>query len=704
MKEIYDWVPWFEELAGKIKDGGEQYLIDRAKQVEWRDDGKQQPLLSYSDESINPFSFFYSLASRKDKVSDRERLFPSIESAFDLKNQFPTDLDDAIIFPTAPAQNTLFHGKRDSDPQLLWRLYRAAVSGRESVNGSDFNEAQTIHKVGVAKLTQTLFLINPTEFFPVDKHATSLGVLPFSKQPKEISWDEYCDAIGLINRAFPGCELYEANLFSYLRSSGQLTINASGRFQVSTNAHNDGTDYWREDPAAFLPNNWVFTGGPRSKGGTEYPVSEPRRGDVVLVRFGRRNGRGIGIVYKNDYIDGYRDDGRLHVVWLNKSSAQLSSTTTITGFWEAKAGTYSAFRNTVVYKPTFDLLERLGEASTSRPPIETIRNDSLGATSHRLNTILYGPPGTSKTWNTVKHALAIIDGAPVGSDVDHMVFDDLVYQGRIKMVTFHQNYAYEDFVEGIRPKLKEDAGLEYELRDGIFKQLVEDAIRHREDRYVLIIDEINRGNIAKIFGELITLIEDSRRLGRSDPTKVTLPYSRDQFAVPDNLYIIGTMNTADRGIQLLDTALRRRFTFVEMMPDPEHELIADDVDSVDCRRMLKVMNDRITSLLDREHQIGHTYLFAVTDMQGLSKAFRNEIFPLLQEYFFDDWLKIRDVLGHNGFVTERNTEHLFRNTEQGEDYIIYERLPDTEQGWVDPESYRSIYEGKGVGNADADDA
>ncbi len=272
------------------------------------------------------------------------------------------------------------------------------------------------------------------------------------------------------------------------------------------------------------------------------------------------------------------------------------------------------------------------------------------------------------------------------------------------MVTFHQNYAYEDFVEGIRPKLAGDASLAYELRCGIFKQLVEDAIRHREDRYVLIIDEINRGNIAKIFGELITLIEDSRRLGGTDPTKVTLPYSGDQFAVPDNLYIIGTMNTADRGIQLLDTALRRRFTFVEMMPNPEHELITDDIDGVDCRRMLKVMNDRITSLLDREHQIGHTYLFGVTDMQGLSKAFRNEIFPLLQEYFFDDWLKIRDVLGHNGFVTERNTEHLFRSTEQGEDYIIYERLPDKEQGWMDPESYRSIYEGKGVGNADADDA
>ena len=271
------------------------------------------------------------------------------------------------------------------------------------------------------------------------------------------------------------------------------------------------------------------------------------------------------------------------------------------------------------------------------------------------------------------------------------------------MVTFHQNYAYEDFVEGIRPKLKDDAGLAYELRDGIFKQLVEDAICHRDDRYVLIIDEINRGNIAKIFGELITLIEDSRRIGGNDPTKVTLPYSGDQFAVPDNLYILGTMNTADRGIQLLDTALRRRFTFVEMMPNPEHEKISKDIDGVNCPKMLKVMNDRITTLLDREHQIGHTYFFDVTDMNGLSDAFRNGIFPLLQEYFFDDWTKIRDVLGQNGFVTKRSTEHLFRGGEQGEDRAIYERLPDDNQAWMDPKLYRTIYDREKVSDSEPDD-
>lgn len=260
------------------------------------------------------------------------------------------------------------------------------------------------------------------------------------------------------------------------------------------------------------------------------------------------------------------------------------------------------------------------------------------------------------------------------------------------MVTFHQNYAYEDFIEGIRPVLNDEAGdLRYELRDGIFKQIAKAAGEERDRWFVLIIDEINRGNIAKIFGELITLIEDSRRLGREDQTKVTLPYSNKPFGVPDNLYIIGTMNTADRSIQLLDTALRRRFVFVEMMPEPEHERISTDVEGVDCQRMLKTMNERITALLDREHQIGHTYLLDVDTMDNLSDVFQNKIFPLLQEYFFDDWSKIRVVLGGNSFVSERDAPRLPADLEQGEGRKLYERLPSDDPRWKASEGYRQIY-------------
>ena len=156
------------------------------------------------------------------------------------------------------------------------------------------------------------------------------------------------------------------------------------------------------------------------------------------------------------------------------------------------------------------------------------------------------------------------------------------------------------------------------------------------------------------------------------------------------------MNTADRSIQQMDTALRRRFTFVEMMPDPDHDLISDDVDGVDCQKMLRAMNERIALLLDREHQIGHTYLLNVGTIEQLADTFRNRIFPLLQEYFYDDWRKIRAVLGNNAFVKEQRlgnplTRALVEEFGHGEDGRVHERLSFSSDEWKNSEQYRKIY-------------
>ena len=168
-------------------------------------------------------------------------------------------------------------------------------------------------------------------------------------------------------------------------------------------------------------------------------------------------------------------------------------------------------------------------------------------------------------------------------------------------------------------------------------------------RHVFIIDEINRGNISKIFGELITLIEPTKRRGQPEEVQLVLPYSQKPFTVPDNVYLIGTMNTADRSIALLDTALRRRFKFVEMMPNPTL-LSGVDVDGIDVEMLLEVINQRIEILYDREHTIGHSFFLPLREdptMENLSQIFRYDILPLLQEYFFDDYEKIRLVLGDN---------------------------------------------------------
>lgn len=176
--------------------------------------------------------------------------------------------------------------------------------------------------------------------------------------------------------------------------------------------------------------------------------------------------------------------------------------------------------------------------------------------------------------------------------------------------------------------------------------------------YVLIIDEINRGNISRIFGELITLIEDSKRAGADEALDTILPYSKTTFSVPQNVYIIGTMNTADRSLAGLDLALRRRFTFEEMRPKTEL-LKGINVEGIKIDELLSIMNQRIEVLLDREHTIGHAYFMELKgepSIKKLGEIFQNKILPLLQEYFFDDWEKINSVLGENGFISKRDVD------------------------------------------------
>jgi hypothetical protein len=232
-----------------------------------------------------------------------------------------------------------------------------------------------------------------------------------------------------------------------------------------------------------------------------------------------------------------------------------------------------------------------------------------------------------------------------------------------EFITFHQSFSYEDFIEGIKPKLDDsDKDVSFEIKDGVFKKLCLKAEADPINDYAIFIDEINRGNVSAIFGELITLIENDKRIGGANEIKVRLPYSKSEFGVPSNLFIIGTMNTADRSVEALDTALRRRFSFTEIMPD---STLLDKIEfnGFTLAEVLGTINERIEVLLDRDHTIGHSYFLKLEsgDVEGLKSVFTNNIIPLLQEYFYHDYEKIALILGEGFIKIKENKTVKFAN-------------------------------------------
>lgn len=319
-----------------------------------------------------------------------------------------------------------------------------------------------------------------------------------------------------------------------------------------------------------------------------------------------------------------------------------------------------------------------------------------------LNVIKYGPPGTGKTFSLVKDVLDITKfNLPSDSNI-HAIIHHTKHENNFKQVefvTFHQSYSYEEFVEGIRAEVI-NSQVTYKVHNGIFKRLCRRAYFHKVKslvnseekerfsenalaiyesfpfkllrehdaelanlllayetkgategmlknipKFVLCIDEINRANISRVFGELITLIEDTKRQGAKETISVTLPYSGDEFFVPDNLYILGTMNTSDRSLAKLDLALRRRFHFEDYYPD------LSKVKNATAKAILEKLNEFISKELDREHTIGHSYLMTIDEdaagdalNEALANAFAGKIIPLLEEYFLHEPTKVKDAI------------------------------------------------------------
>jgi 5-methylcytosine-specific restriction protein B len=456
---------------------------------------------------------------------------------------------------------------------------------------------------------------------------------------------------------------------------------------------------------------------------------------------------------------------------------------------------YSKYNKKELEQMAFDIdfrneiLSQLDYQTTTEKPMENINSDK----KIPLNQILFGAPGTGKTYNTKRIAVEIINGKKQRTRKEiNAEYEDLVNAKQIVFTTFHQSLSYEDFIEGIKPETI-DGNVTYEVKPGIFKylcqtasakqiksdnfntvyqkllneidrlpekKLVLETLVHSKEfsiyknsknnirfhantekaydgvikkdvlehylktgetldwssytkalgnylmehfnysqnennelkNYVLIIDEINRGNVSAIFGELITLLEEDKRKGNKEQTEVILPYSADKFSVPNNVYIIGTMNTADRSVEALDTALRRRFSFIEMQPN-SNVLLNSEYQDVDLKQLLETINQRIEVLIDKDHQIGHSYFIGIQNLEDLKLIFKDKIIPLLEEYFYGDFGKIGLVLGGNFIFQEENTAKFPKNFNYENDFLedkkVYRFIPF--ENW-DESTFISVYE------------
>lgn len=432
-----------------------------------------------------------------------------------------------------------------------------------------------------------------------------------------------------------------------------------------------------------------------------------------------------------------------------------------------------------------EILNQLENKTSSDKPMGNINSDK----KIPLNQILFGAPGTGKTYNTKRIAVEIINGNKKRNREEiNAEYENLVNAKQIVFTTFHQSLSYEDFIEGIKPETIE-GNVTYEVKDGIFKNLCRYAnlkntvsfesayeklqqklvknevielktptdktfsitlnkngnlslmtgskrekqgvltkekllqqlnekevfigwegyfkgvINHLKSEfnfnpetkenaknYVLIIDEINRGNVSAVFGELITLLEEDKRKGNKEQTEITLPYSNDKFSVPNNVYVIGTMNTADRSVEALDTALRRRFSFLEMQPNP-NILLDLEYQDVDLKQLLESINQRIEVLIDKDHQIGHSYFINIQNLEELKQTFKDKIIPLLEEYFYGDFGKIGLILGGNFIYLEKNKAKFPQNFNYENDFLEEKKVYRfTEfENW-DEQTFISVYQ------------
>jgi hypothetical protein len=613
----FTWIPFFQEWYDRLasyrhKQAELVQLLIQAGVQKGLVDKAGTPLTAIPLTEIDPFTATNAVLKHGD--INCSQIFSKIAKELGIKAPLPTDYEGV---PRPSSFNFWYFPFKEIRSSThvpeLWDLFETARKGQ--VTSEQYDNALKLHSVGTASLTQALFRLAPDHFFPVDSQTT-----PFLKKlgihPGAETLNDYRHTLEQVQKIGD----------SYAELSRRAWLEQKKPYEGTMKEGGINQGYIQLGRPGFFEARY-YGGNTEAEAGTEFdllmPDGKSYRTDI------RRQGGG----------------GRIR--------ARFSALFKKLGL---KPG--ATFRITRIKEGEYQLTFNEAPLTQAGPEDSATGSGTVKAKSvaHPLNQILFGPPGSGKTHATAQIAVEICDGtAPGTRDLVMERFKNLRKQGRIGFVTFHPSFSYEDFVEGIR--LDEATG-KLSTRPGIFKELC--SLAHKEaaamsdggisdpKTYVLVIDEINRGNVSRIFGELITLLEPEKRVSLVDDDvtesiMLTLPYSRESFGVPENVYLVGTMNTADKSIATLDLALRRRFQFVHCPPDVE-EINPAPVNGVNLQALLTALNQRIEYLLDRDHLLGHAYFIGIDNLKDLQSVFVGKVIPLLQEYFFDDWNKIALVL------------------------------------------------------------
>lgn len=679
---MFTWIPIYIELAEKLlayRDRQKELLgmIDDLKKeglkpIGTQDKDKQSKPTALK--GIDPFTFFANFNRGRFKEDKRRRMLEWLQAKFDLKSPLPNDFDGVPVVPPFGAWFFPWGSIREADDiPSLWALAKSTVSGPpEKLDSKLFSRCLHIKTVGAPKLTMGMFWLNPRQYIALDENNRNLFAQhQITTEVKDLAG--YLQLIRGVTEKL-GSDFPKISRNAWEQSSSETSSQANKNYWAG-GAYWDGVRKVEE----FKQGNFWKIGWDKEE---TKPAAQETWARFESVNVGDEFAiKGLGgqydlVIYYVGEVVGKSDDGTLQLKQMDRP------------LYKGKAPSGPPWFDTLVpvtSQPNIDLIFHGKKQPDAAPSQPTYTASGRYAT----NLILCGPPGTGKTYETIERSVKIADRGFSGTT--HVAFkkrfDELIRDKQVAFITFHQSYSYEDFVEGIRPVLGGKGGeARYECRAGIFKQLAVNALFDCLERvgaesptvgtyqqraeivqdflvqggsgahrlkpeseckpYVLIVDEINRGNMSKILGELITLIEADKRLRKGDNQNsltVTLPYSGDAFAVPPNLFLLATMNTADKSIALVDVALRRRFEFEEL--PVRFEVCTDLTDQM--RSALKELNLRIMLRKDRDHQIGHAYFINVDDDDSFNGMFRRQIIPLLQEYFYNDWDGLRYVLGEN---------------------------------------------------------